>query len=392
VKLHIVIAFPYALGTPGGGSEDCLQTARHLRRAGMDVTLITVTSHTASRFPRPETTGDLIGREKELSLQEQGVEVIRVAQNPWHYFLDGIGVRKSIVALHQKKKIDFVVGWHQEAAFLPKKLKSLGIKLVMIATNGKYQEWRYASHGLRRFFRDLTVARPLQKADLIFARSEFMKKLVQDVFQIEPGKIEVAYCGVSADFFEVGQSVGGHGDKLLFYGWWRKEKGVFDLIAALGELAQRGRKDWFLKVAGWGDAEAALAKAKACNIGENIELLGKLSHQQLHKEMQWADVVILPSHAESFGLAVAEAQAAALPVIAYDVGAVPEIVQHEETGLLVPLHNIEALTDTIDFALSNPEKLYQMGLQGRQHCEENFSWTKTANTMVAKLNMFSSQL
>ncbi|NIP32684.1 glycosyltransferase, partial [Candidatus Saccharibacteria bacterium] len=69
-----------------------------------------------------------------------------------------------------------------------------------------------------------------------------------------------------------------------------------------------------------------------------VKLLGKLDHQELVKALEWAQVVLLPSQFESFGLAVAEAQTAALPVIAYHSAAVTEMIEDGKTGWLVPLN------------------------------------------------------
>jgi glycosyltransferase involved in cell wall biosynthesis len=85
------------------------------------------------------------------------------------------------------------------------------------------------------------------------------------------------------------------------------------------------------------------------------------------------DVFVLPSLYEGFGIAILEAMAAGRPVIATEVGGIPEVVIHRETGLLVPPGNPEALTDAIHWALSHPDDARALGIRGRERACRHFS-------------------
>jgi len=93
----------------------------------------------------------------------------------------------------------------------------------------------------------------------------------------------------------------------------------------------------------------------------------------------------LPSYAESFGLAVAESQLSGLPVVAYNVGGVPEIVEHGHTGWLVPVGDVDALAGTIHAAIREPDAAFRMGLAGRKRVSARFSWVETGQTMLSVL-------
>ena len=83
------------------------------------------------------------------------------------------------------------------------------------------------------------------------------------------------------------------------------------------------------------------------------------------------DVFVLPSRFEAFGLSILEAMLAELPVVASNVGGIPELVVHGDTGLLVPPDDAEALAEAIREALE-PETAARLGRQGRERAVARF--------------------
>ena len=86
-----------------------------------------------------------------------------------------------------------------------------------------------------------------------------------------------------------------------------------------------------------------------------------------------ADLAVVPSHVEPFGLVIVEAMAFEVPVVACAVGGINETMVPGETGLLVPPRSPEQLAGAIDRLLRNGEMRRRMGAAGRRRCEENFS-------------------
>ena len=89
----------------------------------------------------------------------------------------------------------------------------------------------------------------------------------------------------------------------------------------------------------------------------------------------------MPSRWESFGLSIAEAQAAGVPVIAFQAGSVPEVVEHGVTGWLAPLRKVDRLADYIEQAIRNPELTHQAGLAARERMRM-LKWKGTAAIVV----------
>ena len=358
----IVITHQHSLGSPGGGTQSCLQIADHLQQLGIEVILIPVL-----RGP--------------IANQKTSVQVIPVPQNRVHYLLNGLAVTKTVQAVLASRQVDAVISWDYESAFLPKLLRSKGVVFGMIAASPSYETWVKRKTALRpvksmtdQWFR----WRSLRRADVVFVSSLFTQKELIALFKLEPERIVTTHRGIDSRFSQVQRLFSGKVTNLIFYGSLAPLKGIFDVIEALGRVAAQGQRNWVLKVAGWDNEKAVQQALRDHKIDQQVVLLGRLDTQTLIGELEWADLAILPSHAESFGRAIAEAQASGLPVISYDVGSVPEIVQKGVTGWLAPLGHVDLLAEAIIAAMQDPETAFQMGLAGRKRVTQLFSWQQTA--------------
>ena len=108
-------------------------------------------------------------------------------------------------------------------------------------------------------------------------------------------------------------------------------------------------------------------------LGLEAEVISTGFRRDIPEILSASDVVVSPSLAESFGMVVAEAQAASKPVVATDVGGVKEIVLSGETGLLVPPKDPRLLAEGVVRLLEDPETAAKMGLRGRERVGRLFS-------------------
>lgn len=363
----IVITHQHSLTSPGGGTLSCLQIAAHLQKLGVDVLLLP------------------ISKEPTVEIKASSTQVMPVLPNKLHYLFNGIGIAKSVEKLITEKNIDAVLSWDYEAAFLPKLLKSKKIVFGTIASSPSYETWvkRKTSLPLLKVATDNWFRwRPLKSADVVFVSSNFTRTELTTLFKVAPEKIKTIHRGIDTIFGQVERSNRGEISQLIFYGSLAPLKGVFDVITALGSLAARGHNQWTLKIAGWGNEELVKQAIAELQIEDKVILLGRLDSQALARELTWADLAILPSRAESFGRAIAEAQAAGLPVISYDVGSVPEVVEKDVTGWLVPLDRVDDLAQATLQAMQDPQKTFAMGLAGRERVTRLFSWEQTAMAIL----------
>jgi glycosyltransferase involved in cell wall biosynthesis len=121
----------------------------------------------------------------------------------------------------------------------------------------------------------------------------------------------------------------------------------------------------------WGIALMEAARRLGVQCGTTAEVFAELA--------DW-DILVMPSRQEAFGLAVAEAMAASLPVVASAVGGIPEIVA-ENSGVLVPREDVNALADAILTLARQPRLRTAMGAAGRKRVAQEFSLDKQAEGM-----------
>lgn len=158
-----------------------------------------------------------------------------------------------------------------------------------------------------------------------------------DIVGNKPNRVTVCPLGVEGWLSKVSREPSPKISRFLFFGRLVVHKGIFDALEALSLLYARGYVDWEYRMVGQGDREPIMKAARDYGISENVWVGGAMNDKELRRELVWADLAIMPSHAESSGLSIAEAQAAGLPVVAYHAGSVPEVVEDGKTGFLAPL-------------------------------------------------------
>jgi glycosyltransferase involved in cell wall biosynthesis len=166
---------------------------------------------------------------------------------------------------------------------------------------------------------------------------------------------------------------------LLFVGRFEEEKGVRELAAALEAL---DRDDVAVAAVGHGGALRWWF----------LDRLGELSHpshayweldpiavRRLHVA---ADLLVLPSHSEARPTVIYEAMAAKTPVLASNVGGIPEMIVDGETGVLTPPSDADQLRETLEYLLDDPERLRTMGAAGhRRLLDQQWTWTHHAQRL-----------
>lgn len=188
-------------------------------------------------------------------------------------------------------------------------------------------------------------------------------------------KVIVNPLGVDARRFEDPRIPHGGPPRVLFVGGVGVRKGVprlLDVFASLKGAAE-------LRVVGRAEPgmESILARA-----GTNVRVLGALSGPDLAAEYRTADIFCLPSLEEGFGLVVAEAMAAGLPVVATDATAAVELVRPGVDGLTVPAGDDAALKDALETLIADKPGREAMGAAARDRIGE-FTWDATAARAVA---------
>jgi glycosyltransferase involved in cell wall biosynthesis len=122
--------------------------------------------------------------------------------------------------------------------------------------------------------------------------------------------------------------------------------------------------------------------ARGYGIEWAVEWIPRRAHRTICNYLARWDITVIPSICESFGAAALESSAMCVPVVASNVGGLPETVRHGETGLLVPPRDSGAIAEAIIKLLNNPGLRERMGENGRRMVIEEYDWHKTLGDWV----------
>ncbi|MEO7084966.1 MAG: glycosyltransferase [Gemmatimonadaceae bacterium] len=184
--------------------------------------------------------------------------------------------------------------------------------------------------------------------------------------------VKVAPMPVSAELFSPNGSGSSRSkDRLLFVGRLNKQKGIEVLLHALSRVPDPSIS---LDVIGSGDdTNALLSLAESLGVGARVRWHGALPQPKLAEFYRNAAAVVMPSIDEGLGLVAVEAQLCEAPVIAFDSGGLPDIIQHDRTGILVKDTDAGALAAAIISTLDRPDRGAALGAAGRLHALATFA-------------------
>lgn len=227
--------------------------------------------------------------------------------------------------------------------------------------------------------------RILHSADGITSTSRFLKRKTVELFGDLEGHIKIIPFGVTVPEI-LKHSRNDDCTRLVFIKAHRKKYGPDILIEAVSRAIKSGLK-LHLTMAGEGEMTGMLKdKVGQLGLSEAVAFAGFVDNRRMPEFLAEHDIMVMPSvmDSESFGVAVLEASAVGLPVIASRIGGVPEVLLDNETGLLVPPGDTEALTGAIIKLTQDVEARNKMGLAGRKFVEENYLWDDCL-AMMSKL-------
>ena len=236
----------------------------------------------------------------------------------------------------------------------------------------------------------------LETADCTVATSpqeqEHMRSLVSS-----KGNVQIVPCGTDIHRFgsvsqqDARAKLGIDAEaKVVFYiGRFDKRKGIETLVRAAHQSQWRSDERLQLIIGGGSrpgrsdgvERERIEGIVHDLGLAERTNFPGRIDDQDLPLYYAAADICVVPSHYEPFGLVAIEAMASGTPVVASDVGGLQFTVVDEETGLLAPPKDVPAFAHAIDRILSDPQWRNQLGKTARKRVEDKFSWQGVATQL-----------
>ncbi len=192
-----------------------------------------------------------------------------------------------------------------------------------------------------------------------------------DIYLRDP----IASATMRAQYAEPGEAV------LVHLSNFRPVKRIQDVIQIFAGIA-REIPARLLMVGDGPERSSAEWLAKSLKISDRVHFLGK--HDQVNQLLPVADLMLMPSELESFGLAALEAMACEVPTIATAVGGVPEMIQNGVTGQLFPVGDVDAMSHAAVALLKDRDRLKAMALAGRQEAQRIYC----ASRVIPKYEAF----
>lgn len=236
----------------------------------------------------------------------------------------------------------------------------------------------------------------LETADKIVATSP-QEKIQMENLVSPQGNITVIPCGTDINRFgKISQSqarlalgIPGSSFVVLYVGRFDPRKGIETLVRAINHSQYKSLPNLKLIIAGGSrpghsdgkERDRLEALVDKLDMREFTTFPGRLGKENLHLYYAAANVCVVPSHYEPFGLVAIEAMASGTPVVASAVGGLKYTVINEKTGLLCPPQNEFAFAKAIDKILANRDLQINFGKAGRKRVENNFSWDGVATQL-----------
>jgi len=294
-----------------------------------------------------------------------------------HYWMSGLAAEK----LAETWQIPIIHMFH-----------TLGKLKQKIAQSAEEAEGDYRINGEDRV---------ISLVDKIIASTSTEKAQLENLYGANPNKIDIISPGVDLSRFypippdEAKDFVGIpiENKMVLFVGRIEPLKGIKTLLRAIGYLHEKGRIDKNLclaviggDLADWDENQSEemqlLNQLRDANeLREMVRFLGKQSQDSLPYYYSAAEMVIMPSHYESFGMVALEAMACGTPVIASMVGGLIHLVEDGVTGYHVPVDNPVALSERISGLLRDKNLRYRMGHDAFAFAKK-FDWNNITDRII----------
>ena len=237
--------------------------------------------------------------------------------------------------------------------------------------------------------RDFVVSLPklIDSAAAIVTVSDYAAGDLKARFPASAAKVHRVYNGVDFSRFHP-PDPGSGTPAIVSIGRLIEKKGFADLISACALLTSR-RRAFICEIVGEGPLEEILrAQIASADVEGCVRLVGPQTQTQIALRLAHATIFVLPCTRDTDGgmdnlpTVIMEAMAAGLPVISTPLGGIPEMVEHDVTGEMVPERDPAAVCGAIERLISDPQRARRLGDKGRQIAREKFSIETSARALM----------
>lgn len=225
-------------------------------------------------------------------------------------------------------------------------------------------------------------------ADMLVTHSQAHRQLMAEELRVETSRIRIVPHGIAAAPCDL-PPLDRDAHTIVYLGRLEKRKGTIDLLNAVPKILQEYPEALFVLIGadrphcpGGRTHAQFMAEEFPPPVRDRVKLMGRLPDDQVELWLRRATVFVAPSRYESFGLIFLEAMRWATPVVGTWAGGIPEIVEDERSGVLVPQEDPRSLANAIVGLLRSSERRCRLGEAGRQRCGREFSMQRMADGMI----------
>ena len=265
-----------------------------------------------------------------------------------------------------KKRKPLVITWHGDSVREPKYCRYTGLIPNIAAYFYKYLADKILSYA------DVIIS--VSKS--FINESKFLHKYIDKIVFI-PNGIDLEEFNIPYSKEECRDMLKLDREKniILFVGSLHPLKGPHILLKAIPKIIKENRDTLFVFVGG-GDIDRYKELSEELGIRKYVKFTGYVNENKPFY-YKASDIFVLSSFLECLPLVILEAMACGVPVVASDIGGIPDIVENGKNGLLIPSGNSDALADAIIYLLENEDIIKKMGWNGREKAGE-YSWSRIA--------------
>lgn len=171
---------------------------------------------------------------------------------------------------------------------------------------------------------------------------------------------------------------------ITFVGRLISGKGVINFLEAIRNL---GRSDIIAFIVGYGVEKENLEEyAKRNFMEQKVIFLGKVPFNKAIAILKISNIFVNPSYNEGLPTSVLEAGACRKAIVATNVGGTPEIITHNQSGIIIDPHNTQAIQNALLDLLDDPVRCESLGQNARKEIESKFNWEKSVNAYINEIN------
>ncbi len=374
----LLVSWEYPPVVIGGLGRHVHHLATELVAAGHEV--VVLSRRPTGTDPQTHPTTDEV---------HEGVRVIAAAEDP-HEFGFGADMMAWVLAMgHSMIRAGFALGdWRPDivhahdwlvahpAIALAQFFDVPLVSTIHATEAGRHSGWVSGPvsrqvHALESWL--------VRDSDSLITCSASMRDEISALFGPELAEISVIPNGIDTDGWPFAARRAHDGPaELLYFGRLEYEKGVHDAIAALPKV-RRTHPGTTLTIAGDGtQLDFLTEQARRHRVLKATKFVGRVDHSQLLTLLHRADVAVLPSHYEPFGIVALEAAATGTPLVTSTAGGLGEAVIHGVTGMSHPPSDVTALAAAIRAVLDAPAAAQERATAARARLTSDFAWHTVA--------------